>query len=328
MRTRTQNLLLASAILFLLAAVGLSIKPHSLAQSTADSAAGPIFREPRIPELSTRLASPRSYAERSNTKFTDADYEAHIEKLKSKLPSENFHIILQKPFVVIGDQSRAAVQRSATGTVKWAVDRIKRDYFAADPDDIIDIWLFKDKASYEKHNQLLFNTKPHTPYGYYSPARNVLVMNISTGGGTLVHEIVHPFMASNFPKCPSWFNEGLASLYEQSRDENGHIKGSTNWRLRGLQLAIDDDRVPTFKKLCSTTDREFYDGDSTNYAQARYLCYYLQEHDLLIKYFHQFVKNSDSDPTGYQTLQKILGRTDMDRFQKEWQIWVSKLRFP
>jgi len=28
----------------------------------------------------------------------------------------------------------------------------------------------------------------------------------------LVHEIVHPFMRANFPECPAWFNEGLASL--------------------------------------------------------------------------------------------------------------------
>ena len=48
-------------------------------------------------------------------------------------------------------------------------------------------------------------------------------MNISTGGGTLVHEIVHPFIQSNFPNCPSWFNEGLGSLYEQCRERNGKI---------------------------------------------------------------------------------------------------------
>ena len=50
-------------------------------------------------------------------------------------------------------------------------------------------------------------------------------MNISTGGGTLVHEIVHPFVAANFPNCPAWFNEGLGSLYEQSGEVNGAIHG-------------------------------------------------------------------------------------------------------
>jgi len=46
-----------------------------------------------------------------------------------------------------------------------------------------------------------------------------------------VHEIVHPFMAANFPDCPAWFNEGLASLYEQSSERDGKIIGLTNWRL-------------------------------------------------------------------------------------------------
>ena len=118
--------------------------------------------------------------------------------------------------------------------------KLKKDYFKQDPLHIIDIWLFKDKASYEKNCRKLIGTRPTTPYGFYSSTNRSLVMNISTGGGTLVHEIVHPFIESNFPECPSWFNEGLASLYEQCREENGKIWGLTNWRLRGLQIHIQD----------------------------------------------------------------------------------------
>lgn len=262
-------------------------------------------------------------------RFTDEDYRQHIDELKKKLPSRDFHIVLQKPFVVVGDESLEMVKWRTEKTVKWAVERIKKDYFDRDPEAIIDVWLFKDKESYEKHAKELFGRKPHTPYGYYSSADRALVMNISTGGGTLVHEIVHPFIEANFSECPSWFNEGLASLYEQCRDKGGHIWGSTNWRLRGLQLAIESDRVPTFKELTSTTTREFYNEDrGTNYAQARYLCYYLQQNDLLVDYYHQFVKNVDSDPTGYKTLQKVLGRTDMDKFEDEWRDFVRELRFP
>ena len=259
--------------------------------------------------------------------FTDADFAQHIRQLKTRLPHDDFKIVLQKPFVVVGDGTMAQVKRASTGTVKWAVDSIKKDYFENDPQHIIDVWLFKDPKSYQKHNLELFGSKPTTPYGYYSPSNRVLVMDISTGGGTLVHEIVHPFMESNFEACPSWFNEGLASLYEQSSSRNGHIIGLTNWRLRGLQLAIEDGRLPSFAELCGTSRREFYDGHSTNYAQARYLCYYLQERGLLIKYFHQFRKNVDKDPGGYETLKEILGRDDIATFQKEWQVYVSKLRF-
>jgi hypothetical protein len=263
------------------------------------------------------------------SRFTAADFAQHLMKLKKKLPSDDFHVVIQNPFVVIGDEAAELVQRRSQQTVQWAVDRIKKTYFAQDPDEIIDIWLFKDKSSYEKHCEQLFGSKPSTPYGYYSPSNRALVMNISTGGGTLVHEIVHPFMAANFAACPSWFNEGLASLYEQSSsDRAGNIVGLTNWRLRGLQLAIQDDRVPSFETLCSTTTHEFYKEDpGTNYAQARYLCYYLQQRGLLAKYYHQFVENAASDPGGYQTLQAVLEETDMDQFKRDWEAYVLKLSF-
>ena len=263
----------------------------------------------------------------SKEKYTDADYAQHIRKLKNRLPNDDFKIVLQKPFVVVGDGGIESVKKTATGTVKWAVDKIKRDYFSEDPEHILDVWLFKDPASYQKHNVELFGEAPTTPYGFYSPSHRALVMDISTGGGTLVHEIVHPFMETNFGRCPSWFNEGLASLYEQSAERNGHIVGLTNWRLRGLQGTITSKRLPSFKDLCGTTTREFYNDAGTNYAQARYLCYYLQERGLLIDYYHTFRKNSLTDPGGYETLKQILKRDDMNAFQNEWEEYVLKLRF-
>lgn len=153
-------------------------------------------------------------------------------------------------------------------------------------------------------------------------------MNISTGGGTLVHELVHPFVAANFEKCPSWFNEGLASLYEQCGERDGKIVGYTNWRLRGLQLAIKDGFLGSFEKLMSTSDREFYDGDGTNYAQARYLCYWLQEKGLLRDYYHQFVANAEQDPEGIKTLKRLIKQDDLEQFQRAWEQEVLKLRFP
>jgi len=257
-----------------------------------------------------------------------ADYVEHVRDLRKTLP-EGFHVVIEKPFVVIGDEDRAVVERRAAGTVRWSVNRLKELYFSEDPGHIINIWLFKDKESYRKHALELLGDRPHTPYGYYSPRHKALVMNISTGGGTLVHEIVHPFVAANFADCPAWFNEGLGSLYEQCGQRNGRITGFTNWRLRGLQKAIAEKRVPPFRLLCQTTDSEFYHEDKgTNYAQARYLCYYLQERDLLAKYYHAFRKNADEDPSGYGTLVAILGEDDMLAFQRRWEAWVMKLKYP
>ena len=261
--------------------------------------------------------------------FSDADFAQHMMELKERVPGKNFSVVIQKPFVVIGDESPRIVKARAERTVKWAAERLKKQYFGKDPDDIIDIWLFRDKASYRKHTWTIFKDRPDTPFGYSSHEHKALIMNIATGGGTLVHEIVHPFVAANFPECPAWLNEGLGSLYEQSSSRDGKIVGLTNWRLEGLQKAIRTGRVPSFKALTGTTDHEFYGEDpGTNYAQARYLCYYLQEKGLLEKFYHQFHANRKKDPTGYGTLQKVLREKNMDSFKTHWEKYVLRLRFP
>lgn len=335
------------------------------------------YEEDRWTVIRLRLAAGTLRDVHSTAKLTVADYAQQVIAAKRKAP-EGFAVLIQKPFVVIGDESPEQVRRRATGTIRWAIDRLQRAYFPELPDEILDIWLFKDKESYNKHTEEIFGTPPHTPFGYYSHRDKALIMNIDTGGGTLVHEIVHPFMAANFPECPAWFNEGLASLYEQCGDHRGRIWGYTNWRLEGLQAAIapkpeaepeadseaastaesasrgnstmddvddttDDslaaedaepapEPLPSFKTLCHTTTREFYWRDpGTNYSQARYLCYYLQQRGLLGKYYQQFRDNVQDDPSGYETLKAVLGITDdagMERFQESWKAWILTLEYP
>jgi hypothetical protein len=285
--------------------------------------------------LSSPSSSPTAPVHKT---FTDADFAKHVASLKSEIkqkvvstdphaPAAEFSFIIQRPFVVIGDETKAEVQQHAEGTVKWAVDRLKQDFFTDDPNEILDIWLFKDAASYEKHTQLLFNETPTTPYGYYSSTHKALIMNIGTGGGTLVHEIVHPFMEANFPACPPWLNEGLGSLFEQCGDSEGHIHGFTNWRLPGLQQAIRAKNVPSFKELTALDTNTFYNEDrGVNYAQARYLCYYLQQKGVLVKFYREFLDRQKEDPSGFQTLQKTLAETDMDAFKTKWEKYVLTLR--
>ena len=262
--------------------------------------------------------------------FTDADFEQHVTdlnaRIRSKLPTETFAIVIQRPFVVVGNESEQTVRQRATDTIKWAVDHLKQDYFKQDPNEILEIWLFKDDATYRKDAKILFGDDPTTPYGYYSRADKALVMNISTGGGTLVHEIVHPLMEANFPACPPWFNEGMGSLYEQCGEADGHIHGYTNWRLPGLQQAIREKRLTSFESLTALDAHAFYNDDrGNNYAQARYLCYYLQEKGLLRKFYQEFVSKRTEDPTGFKSLKKILGESDMDSFQSRWANYVLTL---
>lgn len=286
------------------------------------------YRKDKWLVIRLRLERQKLIDGQATHQFTDADYAQHIRRLKERLPHSDFHIVVQKPFVVIGDEDPWIVQRRAVNTVKWTVDRIKRDFFSRDPTHIIDIWLFKDAESYETHTEEILGFILDTPFGFYSPPDHSLFMNISTGTGTLVHEIVHPFIASNFPSCPAWFDEGLASLYEECDDRRGHIWGDVNWRLRGLHDAIREGSVPSFQQLCGTTKREFYNEDpGTNYSQARYLCYYLQQRGLLVKYYHEFRRSVKKDLTGFTTLQNVLGERDMDKFKDKWEEYVMTLRY-
>ena len=256
---------------------------------------------------------------------TNGAYAAHVAKLP-KL--QGFTIIVEPPFVVLGDEAAEMVNRRATGSVRWAVAKLKKDFFARDPENIVDIWLFRDRDSYTNHAWTLFQDQPTSPFGYYSAENHALVMNIATGGGTLIHEMTHAFIHANFPECPSWFNEGLASLFEANSERNGHIIGTINWRYKNLEKAIQERRVISFKELTSKRGSDFYSGKfyHEHYSQARYLCYYLQEKGLLHKFYRAFVKNVQTDPTGYETLRQILGNPDMTKFQSDWEKFIISIR--
>lgn len=281
----------------------------------------------RIP-LKPKKINARAGANTTGSRYSQADYAQHVLRLKEILP-RGFNVVVQPPFVVVGDEPLYKVKQRAASTVRWATTNLKRAYFKKDPNHILDVWLLKNSASYYRQCNKRFGGKPGTPFGFYSAKNKALVMNISTGGGTLVHEIVHPFIEANFPAAPPWFNEGLGSLYEQCGSCNGEICGYTNWRLKGLQRAIRAGRVPTIKWLTSRTSHQFYELDpGTNYSQSRYLMYYLQQRKVLRSYYHTAVKNQRKDPTGYKTLVKLLGERDMKAFQKRWEAWVLKLTFP
>ena len=155
-----------------------------------------------------------------------------------------------------------------------------------------------------------------------------MVMNIGTGGGTLVHEIVHPFLAADFPAAPSWFDEGLASLYEQCRQRDGHIVGMLNWRLPVLQKGLRAGHFVPLKKLLATSSEEFYnDPVGMHYAQARYLCYYLQEKGLLRKFYREFREHHLADPTGIHTMLRVSGENSLGELEAKWLKFLEPLRF-
>jgi len=255
---------------------------------------------------------------------TLAAHAQHVMKLKAKaqLP-DGYPTRIVGPFLVIGDESPARVEHHAQ-TVEWTVDHLKKEFKMREPPHVIDVWLLGSRDSYVDNAMRLFGMPPRSPYGYFVAQQQALIMNIGTGGGTLVHELVHPFIAASFPSAPAWFNEGLASLYEAVREKDGQFWGVSNWRLVGLKRAIRASKLPSFETMTGDSDAGFYTSN-TGYAQARYLLFYLQEKGLLHRYYEQFSAGVRADPTGYKTLVKVLGDPNMARFEKQWQAWALAL---
>jgi hypothetical protein len=251
--------------------------------------------------------------------------EAHAQTLRERYAGHGLTVVVEAPFVVVGDEKPAKVKSRAQNTVRWAVRLLKQEYFTNDPSEIIEVWMFATEKSYRKGAKAYFGDTPDTPYGYYSPSHKAMVMNIGPGAGTLVHEIVHPYMEANFPSVPSWFNEGLASLYEYPVEVKGRIRGKVNWRLRGLKKELKSGHRRSFESLMATSSEDFYDAPDDTYAQARYLMYYLQEKGLLVAFYQHFLAHRGEDPTGVASLKAVLGRDDLDEVYREWVVWVQKL---
>jgi len=134
-------------------------------------------------------------------------------------------------------------------------------------------------------------------------------------------------IAPDFPGVPDWFNEGLASLYEQSTLGVNTIAGHENWRLPALQTAIKSNRLRPLKELIE--DPNYYRKDlvGLNYAQARYLMFYLQERGLLVRYYKSFRDSTTEDKTGLKSLERLIVPQSLEAFEKDWRKWVLTLTF-
>ena len=312
---RTRAAMAAQMIAAMLAAVSCA------AAETPEAPPPEPVREARVAERAPRAA-----------KLPDPAVDPVMFKLMREA-RKAFAALDVSGYRVIVEGTQARARSVAERTVEPVAERLARQYFDKSPRAGIRLILFTSNATYRKGAAALTGEKPDTPFGFYSGELSAVIMNLSTGGGTLVHEMVHTFTETDFPAMPAWFNEGLASLYEQCRFEPGRLVGLTNWRLPALQELLRAD-VRTGRaggllaRVVATSTDEFYGARSgLNYAAARYLCYDLQQRGLLVRYYREFRRDCGKDPTGRKTLERILGAT-LDAYEPGWRSRTLALRFP
>jgi hypothetical protein len=269
-------------------------------------------------------------AERFSLKITPeitAKSDKLLDDWKTRFDEEKFNYVVAPPFVIAGNGRPESIRRYRDGSITAATRCLQKQFFKKQPAEPVLILLFESEGPYKRLAKKWFGDKDVPYYGYFRHD-NVMVMNVGTGTGTLVHELTHALIKPDFPAVPGWFNEGLASLYEQcSLGFDDSIKGHENWRLPGLQKAINAGKLRPLGELIG--DRNFYRSDlvGVNYAQARYLMFYLQEKKLLQKYYQQFRDNAKVDPTGVESLKDVIAPQSLEEFEKQWRQWVMGLEF-
>ncbi len=251
------------------------------------------------------------------------------EVLRGQLGDQG-NVYVDPPFVLGGDLSREQLVYWDQRVVRHAAEAMWRQYFTKRPTDPIVILLFGSERDYRRYARRDYGETAAPYYGYCLPEDRRLVMNITTGGGTLVHELTHALIDYDFPCVPDWFNEGLACLHEECEAQawgRGALVGRVNWRLPALQQAMASGKLRPLRELMTMDD---FRGpqETLNYAQARYFCMYVQTCGALARFYKAFRDGYRDDHTGLSYVEEVMGRRRLETIEREFLTWVRRLRYP
>ncbi len=237
----------------------------------------------------------------------------------------DFICIERENFLIASDLEPESAEYLVDGVFDFCRRALINSYFdrLPDPPKTVNLYVFRDYASYVKGLRNFFAMDPISPYGHYGHSQKYLVINYDTGPGTMVHEMTHALMADDFPEAPIWLAEGIASLYEQCRAEGNILKGEDNWRLPELKLALSQGSITPLARLLAMNPSSFRaEKESLHYAQARYFCKYLEDLGLLSGIYKEFRERYTLDPSGARFVAKAFGRS-LEAVEGAWKRWIT-----
>jgi hypothetical protein len=243
--------------------------------------------------------------------------------LRARLPS-TCTAIVRPPFVIAGDLPAAELDRLHRESIQPVTEALWRSFFDRRPDQPVTIVALSNETTYRQCAWNLDGYEPIAYSGYTQRAQRRLVYNISTGSGTLTHELAHVLALFDFPDMPEWFDEGLAALHEEAvlSPDGLTLAGTANWRNRLLVDALAADELPRLATVIKT--RSFRgEGENLNYAQVRCFCLYLQERGLLCHFYRKFRAVAENDPSGLTTLCELLGVDSPAEIDRDFRNWIA-----
>jgi hypothetical protein len=280
----------------------------------------------RLDSSITRQDEKNNLSELEET-FQNFDYDKVI-KDHSKIIPDGMSITKFRYFVVFSDMNDELTYKLIDTDMRNTIDAMSNNYVNKLPEIITPIYLFTE---YNKYKEFVLNNydipeSDISPYGFYKISKNVIVIRYVSWKGSILHEITHRFIKSDFPEAASWFDEGFASLNEKSTFKNGNLVGDFSLRIIPLRRALNEDKYTDLRELMETIDDELY-GPRTSYyyAQSRYLLMMLQEKDMLNKYYALFRDTHSKDKTGISQLEEIYGKP-LNKIDEDYLEYINSFK--
>ncbi len=185
---------------FAIAVAGAAFFISAALLSGAAPAARPLQRTIIRARPQSQPAASAPASKPANVEAQAAAAAAAAAALRGKLDA-SFAVLTIPPFVIAGNMSADDLRAYADGSIIRPANAMYASYFTIHPDKVITVLLLKDDQSYRSWAKRLFGDTEVTHYGYYRYAQRTLVMNISTGSGTLVHELTHCASGLRLARC-------------------------------------------------------------------------------------------------------------------------------
>ena len=165
--------------------------------------------------------------------------------------------------------------------------------------------------------------------GYYEHAQRLLVARRM--GKVITHEFTHALHAADQDALGQthaiWVAEGLATLFESSTVDDGHVVPEANHRLTLLKWILQRDGTVRWRRMLTFHREEFLDVSAVSYPQCRYMMMYLYEKGLLKKWYDAYAAGYGRDPTGLAALEEVCAKP-LERIEADWKRWVRGLKSP
>jgi len=137
-------------------------------------------------------------------------------------------------YVVVSQRSARTSARQHGERIAPFFNAIRKAHFSDDP--IRPIVIVLGRKTYKMANmlkrvypELNFPALPF--FGFYSHQDRLIMAAVGAGYGTLLHELVHAFIAAQFPSAPLWYEESLATIYERTEWRGNTLRPLPNWRM-------------------------------------------------------------------------------------------------